>query len=357
MVKFVEAMISSTLTTVRVELTPDNFTTQEGEEDAVVSALAKAIRTRIPDNRLKHLAIMAMFSITISAQTLGDLAHLIESQATIQTLSLDIPSPGVVRVFNAASRLQSLNHGVLSLPGKSSVPHSLGFVSGGFRALRSLKLDTDGPQLLEFVSSTNSPALKSISIATPWRYWSHISRLPTLKSIKIVLRFDDLHWEDCQPILSLPLIQSLDIILYEGENLLSDDNMWKMARAWPNLRTLSIQADKSQPKRALLTLRGLQCFGRFCPNLTSLHLSVDARGITTEGPAYVASSLRRLDLGSSLLNEESVAAVAKFIAKAWPNHEGDVVSWDRYGEKASIWSNVKKELYRLLSGPEAGQEE
>lgn len=175
-VDFLDATISPTLTSVGFQLHPHQFTPQEGEEDAILAAVAQAARTKVPDNRLKYVIVLAMHSQKISSTTMKELAHTIESQSVIQTLSLDIPSPGIAQVFEAASRLPLLHHAVLSLEGGKIWPDPPGIVSGEFTALRSAKPYVDGPCLSLFVSSTNSPSLESISVIISSREWNHMSR-------------------------------------------------------------------------------------------------------------------------------------------------------------------------------------
>ncbi|KAJ7753606.1 hypothetical protein DFH07DRAFT_1061404 [Mycena maculata] len=102
---------------------------------------------------------------------------------------------------------------------------------------------------------------------------------------------------------------------------IDDPTAWDMARAWPNLRTLRLDAASVLCPPSRMTLHGLRGFAKYCKSLEDLAITFNASAIppTDDSPdtRILQTSLVRLDVGGGALTDP--AAVAGFLSDLFPN--------------------------------------
>jgi hypothetical protein len=124
-----------------------------------------------------------------------------------------------------------------------------------------------------------------------------------------------------RPILSFSNVTRVSLRLNQGINLDSEDAE-EIAKAWPRIVSLALDASKSNPpneeKITRLTLWGLTAFARHCPYLENLSLPIDAREVPgmLSGELIFDNVLSYLDVSFSPIRDP--VSVAAFLSDIFP---------------------------------------
>ncbi|KAJ6580564.1 hypothetical protein DFH09DRAFT_295115 [Mycena vulgaris] len=114
---------------------------------------------------------------------------------------------------------------------------------------------------------------------------------------------------------------------------LDDATVYDMARAWPHIEEIYLQADVYSPRKG--TLRGLAALAEHCPNLHTLELCLDASTIPEliipPGHRLLQGSLVSLDMSYSPISD--AFSVARFLSSIFVNLKEVVADYD-YREEA-----------------------
>jgi len=166
-------------------------------------------------------------------------------------------------------------------------------------------------------------------------------------------------FESITPLLSLRRLEVLSLAVQCSFDL-ADDDLSRMAQAWPDLEVLVIERyHDDEPPRA--TLHGLGAFALHCPKTRVIRLMVDALEADATGLEDVSPLPRLsreklcLSLGNSRINDPE--AVARVLTAFFPGTR-DVNTWDgrwsyRHQEFAAYkdrWDKVN-ELLEWGGGP------
>ncbi|KAJ7254225.1 hypothetical protein C8J57DRAFT_1076394 [Mycena rebaudengoi] len=122
------------------------------------------------------------------------------------------------------------------------------------------------------------------------------------------------------PLLCFSRIQKLDLESPGGFKL-DDATAWDMARAFPELRQLSLRSSTRVHCTHSLTLHGLRAFATHCPELWSISIAFDATVIPPAAncatPDIFQTELTYLFLVASPIS--SPPHVARFLSGIFPN--------------------------------------
>jgi hypothetical protein len=129
---------------------------------------------------------------------------------------------------------------------------------------------------------------------------------------------------------------------------LDNDLLFEAMASWPHIRSLSLVGWDLPPPT--VTFRGLFAALRLCPHLEDLQVSVDVRNIDIEPEteSFQHTSLRRLGVDSSDLENVNVEAVARIIFFMLPA-VNRIASASHIATPA--WNNVNRRLGILRNKP------
>lgn len=145
-----------------------------------------------------------------------------------------------------------------------------------------------------------------------------------------------------RPLIRLDRIYSLALQFIQPVNL-DDGHLEEFALAWPNLERFQLISYCPLPDAPRVTLKGLVPFARFCPELSSLCLTLTAKHGLEEltPPESTECNLESLVLYHSPLDPLRARSIATFLRAIFPNlwnissHGG--VSFEPDG-----WATVKR---------------
>ncbi|KAJ7622917.1 hypothetical protein DFH06DRAFT_1231283 [Mycena polygramma] len=144
---------------------------------------------------------------------------------------------------------------------------------------------------------------------------------------------------------------------------LNDVVVWEMARAWPKLTTLCLDAATDFHYPSSISIHGLRAFAKHCDDLAFLTITLDASTVPPDisSENISQSSLTSLDIGLSPITDS--LAVAQVLSGLFPNlagvhHDGDWVlsqhemhDDDRMAEMridAARWKEAEARLPRVV---------
>jgi hypothetical protein len=169
------------------------------------------------------------------------------------------------------------------------------------------------------------------------------------------------------PLLCFSRIQKLDLESPGGFKL-DDAMVWDMARAFPELRQLSLRSSTRVHCTPSMTLHGLRAFATHCPELRSISIAFDATVIPPAAncatPDVFQTELTYLFLVASPIS--SPPHVARFLSGIFPNLVAlshfrgpmqaamtiqDCKNWDQVVELLSMFSDVRREERLRTAAP------
>ncbi|KAJ7622911.1 hypothetical protein DFH06DRAFT_1104944 [Mycena polygramma] len=144
---------------------------------------------------------------------------------------------------------------------------------------------------------------------------------------------------------------------------LNDVVAWEMARAWPKLTTLCLDAATDFHYPSSISIHGLRAFAKHCDDLASLSITLDASTVPLDvsSESIAQSTLTCLNIGLSPITDP--LAVAHVLSELFPNlacvhHDGDWVlsqhemhDDDRMAEMridAARWKEAEARLPRVV---------
>ncbi|KAJ7100561.1 hypothetical protein C8R43DRAFT_1141304 [Mycena crocata] len=130
---------------------------------------------------------------------------------------------------------------------------------------------------------------------------------------------------------------------------IDDCTAWDIARAWPKLRSLGLQAATDLSHRPSMTLHGLRAFAKHCPDLFGLVIAVDASMVPAfDGSPNTQICQRRLtSFNVSASPISNAAVVARFLSAMFPciSYMGTLHEW-RWEEPAENDENEEMAMER-----------
>ncbi|KAJ7278357.1 hypothetical protein C8J57DRAFT_1576859 [Mycena rebaudengoi] len=147
------------------------------------------------------------------------------------------------------------------------------------------------------------------------------------------------------PLFCFGNIQTLDLEAPGGFKL-DDAAVWDIARAFPELRQLTLESSTEMPCAPGVTLGGLPAFATHCPHLGSMHIAFNATAIPPAAtPDISQATLSSLEvLNSPILSEP--APIARFLSGIFPGlveviSDPDDVQAGFTAEDCETWDQVK----------------
>lgn len=212
------------------------------------------------------------------------------------------------------------------------------------RRVTSTKLDTLELNLVQPGSGT-----------TFTRTLADVGRFLMLRTIHI--NHSRIHgtWRDIRPILSCPCAQNVSLSGHRISTVIGDSELRSMAEAWPLLQSLAIVDDYLEIRRLTshilgtgtdtnslcipsASLIGLTPFALHCPLLTSIAISINARGTLSETSVQgVGLKVKSVRFPNSLVLVEGEHHVADFIKRMWPNQRHSALK-----EEDDSWARIWK---------------
>ena len=169
---------------------------------------------------------------------------------------------------------------------------------------------------------------------------------PRLQSILPLLGFRNppiiLSFQSLSPLLHFRNISEFD---YGGRSNidLDDDNVMRIVKAWPHLKSFAIRP--WHPAKPRLTLHALTALAMHCPELEVLVISIDATTVIHYkdlGKDWFESNLRNLDVYRSPIDDPGL--VAAFITVIFPNVTEISVAPPANTQNWKDWKEVERML-------------
>ncbi|KAF8135734.1 hypothetical protein EV363DRAFT_1551692 [Boletus edulis] len=240
----------------------------------------------------------------------------------------------------------------------------------------------DSPLLFSNLHNMDLPAIEDLAVGTPdcppGSVGSFFSALETAcinhsitqlsfdcgNSTTTNFRDPILTFDDVRPMMAFSNLHHLDLDVSWDVGL-TDDDLVKLASAWPYLEHLGINVRYGWGTRVVsgITPDGLFHLLQTCPSLCHLCLAIDTRGYTQVSPdrspatlAFQSRDTFCIDVVDSVIEEESVQAMATYLAGMAPRatrvwlyswgfegHQGWRMPVDRLQE---VYKARWKEAYR-----------
>ncbi|KAF9461807.1 hypothetical protein BDZ94DRAFT_1237426 [Collybia nuda] len=313
---------------------------------------------------LKHLMLRG----SLSRSTLTFIPQL------TRLCSLEIMGNGQfmnVDLIEKFGTLECLEHLVLDLEAAPLVRGIPLCAEGGFQRLRNLHIIGEFSLIPDVLVHISSPFMESLTIVAPpgllsmafplacstlmytlSRKWLH-----SLRKVKVdhhgSTHYGTLSMISLHPLFLLPNIESLVVENYSLR--VSQDDINKIAAAWPCLVTLKIPYNDDDFRPDLPTITCLSELARRCPRLETLYLpiNVDANpgravpqpvphNLNTLGITSFSRSIEIMDVTSIL---SSVHLTARYLDCLFPCIKE--VKWNHYGTRGNFWS-VVGDVIRML---------
>ncbi|KAF8124928.1 hypothetical protein EV363DRAFT_1419465 [Boletus edulis] len=128
---------------------------------------------------------------------------------------------------------------------------------------------------------------------------------------------------------------------------LTDSELLTLVSTWPCLEELSINTEWGWNTPGGITPNGLLQLLQLCPLLTTIALAIDTRADISPSPTSLGflPRLDQIDFVDSFIEEESVPAIAAFIASLVAPCKLDFRAWESFGMKAPY-----RDMWRDRSG-------
>lgn len=211
----------------------------------------------------------------------------------------------------------------------------------GFPSLQSLEVQAGVYDISNILKSVESKLLTLSVVVDPppaetnlGTSLADVGRFSSLSAISIKFPHIRGTWDSFKPLLTLPLLEEINLTGDDIARTIGDPQLRDMAQAWPLLRSLIVidchlRRTQLQTSRRLgmggeyppaATLLGLSVFATNCPGLEELVIAIDARAVPKDiallAIGHKVETIRFPDSWA----DKRVLEVARFIAKVWPNH-------------------------------------
>ncbi|TDL15769.1 hypothetical protein BD410DRAFT_822996 [Rickenella mellea] len=118
----------------------------------------------------------------------------------------------------------------------------------------------------------------------------------------------NLSFKDLCPILDFPHLTTFDLTHYRPLDI-TDDDMDRLARNWPSLESLKLNAEPVILDNPKITFASLSSLAQHCPNLTRLGLYLNPSPHDLPKPGMPFKMLKSLEFGTSPIQSEDHAAL------------------------------------------------
>jgi hypothetical protein len=197
-------------------------------------------------------------------------------------------------------------------------------------------------RLLDAIGRWNPSTLSLVELKDiKWETSDHDTNILTVGNIRPLFTFSNL----C----------SVELCPKEGIDL-DDTDMEELARAWPQLSSLTLRTRHTTQRKPRVTLAGLIPLAKYCRKLSSLILSVNACevAISESRPAKGIDHRRLEILGIGDSPIEDPIAVAAFLSDFFPAVTGIYTfdeydylpidaKWDQVGELISTFASIRSQ--------------
>lgn len=167
-----------------------------------------------------------------------------------------------------------------------------------------------------------------------------------------------------EPLFSFPNLVSVVLSHPVGFDL-DDTAIVAMARAWPQIQYLHLEAGPSRHIPSRVTLVGLRAFAQHCPRLRTLYLTFDASVIPKIKHDVSQTTLEYLNVALSPINNPQ--RVAEFLFAVFPSlkiigtlHDDiveeleeldlEVIVEPHIAASHSVWKSAQESLLRVREG-------
>jgi hypothetical protein len=196
--------------------------------------------------------------------------------------------------------------------------------------------------------------LRSNEVSATWRdFLSSIAQdISCTRQVSLVYMSERLppggtnppFFETFGPLLSLSELEELDLYFAALQFVFNDEDVLRMASAWPHLRTFEVQSTKWTSIPTMASLREL---ARGCPQLERLKMPLDAstnvpnseQGDDTDHDTSPPHGLRVLAPSFSGMKAENVPGLAQFVKSLFPNVRLE-----------NMWTSAEVQLARSIDG-------
>ena len=154
--------------------------------------------------------------------------------------------------------------------------------------------------------------------------------------------------DDLRPCMAFRNLRRMNLDLRRDVDL-SDDALLALASAWPRIEELLINANWGWSRPGGITPDGLALLLQTCPSLTSIALAIDTREYTQiparrfREPPNASSFARQFHINvlDSIIEEESVDAMAVFLPSIVPHSDFILTAWETW----SVMEHPDLDLY------------
>ncbi|KAG8911464.1 hypothetical protein FRC00_006441 [Tulasnella sp. 408] len=332
----IKLFLPNTLSFVRVRVS-ENAT---GSAEAVLGVLA-----------MTELPSFASFAIETSdfqgGEGLGSaVSQVLRAHQTIETVRISMgPNNNIYEFLCTAGQLPKLLHldmidydgqTVVEEPEILSLPHD-----NLFPVLRTLKL-SGAPDFITALSSrVNSGEMEEIELyldtynrfedfeteyaAQFVGYFRFIGRFAHLRTLFLELQVS-ISDEALFPVLECRELEAFTIVVSGPSALwLPEDSLVKMGRAWPHLKEMNLNLFSAfHSRNKYIRLSHLRVIAREFRSLVQLTIGFDATTYGNEGFQFddtvtmEANELRELDVGLSLLDDDTSGKIVSLFQAWWP---------------------------------------
>ncbi|KIJ63856.1 hypothetical protein HYDPIDRAFT_112834, partial [Hydnomerulius pinastri MD-312] len=239
--------------------------------------------------------------------------------------------------------------------------HTLTLPQDAFPSIRNLRLTycsaSFALQLLKSIHSTelmdiNLSITGHVAVDVLRELSSAITACPSwtesMRSLMLSMASSTMSDEDVRPLLALKQLRCLCL---GNTGLVLDDHLLDdMAKAWPMLEHLHLMNDTPSRSASNATLKGLVPFTRYCPNLVSVGLRLDAREIPTlsnskdlSHPASAVEDRSAISICMDVQSEiRDSAGVAAYLLDLFPKVTLRLAGGRGGFQQAAMWQRVSR---------------
>lgn len=365
----------STVKTLEIDFWAEVSSSDPPEVHNEIIASSIDILRAIHPLELEQLSLRAVAQpLSQATIVLDEVTAVINTQRNLRHLEVHDFEGRFKGPWEAASQLQKLLRLSFTAP---SCPFPLvrteissKKTNDGFASLVGVDVEMTLEAIPTFLSSITSSGVEvlDILVETPAEelnpkgflgVLNDVTRFTALSAVWLVFPTTFAQWADIAPLLACTKMKTIILRGYQLSKVIGDGEIEAMGRAWPGLRGLQLEDTMRTPPRyksdeagviypPAATLRGLSCLAVLCPDLWSLGLSIDARGMANEGPVrHPALLVEDLEFPCSYVDGDEVD-VALFITQMWPNQSKDWVATDVWGPG---WGDPYMRSEGSISGP------
>ncbi|KAJ7779701.1 hypothetical protein B0H16DRAFT_1710957 [Mycena metata] len=305
----------------------------------------------LPVDTLSHMSLLPTIALKCPSLKKVDIFGPVPDSSAIRILVKSLGRLESLKILSVDRRNLALLAGLPNLRSLllrnptgpyAGVSHESTNETGGFPALEKLQFVTANLDTCSDILALASDS-RLVSFATQWfqvettkdiagRFYTTLAEHSSRSSLRDITVFQPRSSPDVatanqieayavgkvelRPLFRFTDLVSLSLAHPVGFDL-DDSTILAMACAWPRLQTLSLQSTLTRHMPSRVTLLGLHALAKHCPNLSELHMTLDAT-VVPEIPhdRVVQTTLELLHVGASPVAEPLL--VAAFISGIFP---------------------------------------